>query len=107
MKIMDKEQLINSMIDIWEEDTCYLSCPDFQHPTYSIIKKLAAKKEYTDLVITTILKRMEKSPTHFFTVLTEIIPVEEHPYIPKEIWGKIKEQTKVWIKWGYEKGYLE
>ena len=106
MKNAEAMQLINDMIDVWEEDTRHLSCHGYNHPAYSIVKKLAAKEEYHDLVITTILKRMEKNITHFFTVLSEIIPVEEQPSMAQEMQGKIKDQTEVWIKWGQDLGYL-
>ncbi len=58
------------------------------------------------MAITTILKRMEKEPTWFYIVLPTIIPLEDQPKIPKKSAGDIIAQTEIWIKWGYQKGYL-
>ena len=105
MKNKEVEQLIRGIVSMWEEDTCHLSfhCP--KHPAFSIIKKLYAR--YPDVVITAILKIIEEEVTWFFTVFYSIIPEEERPEMPQGIQGKINEQAEIWIKWGYEKGYLQ
>ncbi len=50
---------------------------------------------------------MEIKKTWFFIILHEIVPIEEHPVVTEEMRGKITDQTKLWIKWGYERGYLK
>ena len=103
----EKIDLINGIIQAWEEDTMNLSYTDRQHPAFSLIKKIARRSsEEMDIVITTVLKRMEKEITFFYTIFYDLIPNAEQPKITEEMMGKIKEQTDVWLKWGYEKGYL-
>ena len=109
MKILNKKEmieLINGIITFWEQDTCMLSYHDRHHPAFSLVKKIAARTEDKDLVITTILKNMEKEITWFYIIFYDIILPEDQPKITEDMMGKIKDQTEVWIKWGYDKGYL-
>ena len=98
---MNSEELINDMINTWEEDTMFLSSNNIDHPAFTITKRI-----HKDISIPVVLKRMEKSPTWFFIILYDLVPVEEWPNIPKNLDGMIVEQTKIWLKWGKEKGYL-
>lgn len=103
----EKIELINGIIEAWEEDTCCLSYHDRNHPAFALIKKIARRTpEEMILVITTILKKMEKSPTFFYTIFYDLIQNADKLKITEEMAGKIQEQTDVWVKWGYEKGYL-
>jgi hypothetical protein len=107
MTEQEKIQLIDGIIDAWEEDTCCLSYTDRNHPAFSLIKKIARRTpEEMIIVITTILKRMEKEVTLFYTIFYDLVPNARQPEITEEMMGKIQEQTDVWVKWGYEKGYL-
>ena len=99
-------ELINGIITFWEEDTIMLSYHDRDHPSFSLVKKIATRTEDKKLVITTILKNMEKRLTWFYIIFYDIILPEDQPKITKDMMGKIKDQTEVWIKWGYDKGYL-
>jgi len=104
----EKIELINGIIDAWEEDTCFLSYTDRQHPAFSLVKKIARRTpEEMILVITTILKRMEKEVTLFYTIFYDLIPNAKQPKITEEMMGKIQKQTEVWIEWGRGKGYIE
>ena len=98
-------KMINTMIDVWDKETFNLSsAPDHTHPAFYLVKKLAEKDK--DIVITTILKRIEKETTFFAVILYDIIPLQEWPKFPKEVNGKADEVSKIWVAWGYEKGYL-
>ena len=58
------------------------------------------------LVITTILKRMEKEITLFYCIFYDLVQNADKPKITEKMMGKIQEQIDMWVKWGYEKGYL-
>ena len=98
-------KMINIMIDMWEEEAFNLSFTDKTHPSYILVQKIADKNK--DIVITTILKRLQKEFTFFAGVLYDILPLSEWPHFPKEVNGKADEVTKIWIEWGYEEGYLK
>ena len=100
-------ELINGIIDCWEEDTCVLSYIDHSHPAFSIVKKLADKEWHFNLVVTTILERIKGETTLFYAILYDIIPKDIQPELKEEMRGKIKEQIEMWIEWGKEKGYIE
>ena len=100
-------ELINALIDYWIEDTMLLSSIETKHPSYTLVQKMAEKECQRELVITTVLKRIQKELTWFTVVLYEIVPKEEQPDFPDEWRGKIKEITNSWIDWGREKGYIE
>ena len=102
MKI--KNAIVN-FVNGMPQDTVNLSFTDRGHPAFYLVKKLFEKDK--DLVIATLLKRMEKEDTWFFVIFQDIIPPDDRPEMSEDIRGKIKEQTEVWIKWGYEKGYLK
>ena len=99
-----KIELVDALIETWEKDTVNLSFTDLTHPAFTLVQKLA--KNDKDLVITTILKRMEKEFTFFGAVLYEIIPMKDQPVIPEDSKGKIKKIQKIWTDWGRKKGYL-
>jgi hypothetical protein len=105
----DKEiaELINGIIDYWERDTINLSGIDTLHPAFSLVRKIADKEWHKDLVITTILERMEKEPTWFFIIFSYIIPKEDHPEIEQYSKGVLSKITNIWFKWGREKGYIK
>ena len=100
------EEIVNNLINCWEEDTINLSFHDINHPCFSIIKILAERDDYIETVITTILRRMRKELTWSFVILWHIVPEEDRPVIPEEAKGKIQVLTDIWIAWGKEKGYL-
>ncbi len=109
--MIDQEiiDLVNGVIDMWEEDTCLLSsCPDHSHPAFTIIIKIADRweGERKSLVISTILRRMQRKMTWFFVILYNIVSKEDQPKFTEDMRGKVKVYTKVWIDWGKEKGYL-
>lgn len=101
-KIMGFKETINDIIDAWEEETMNLSFHDLNHPAFTFVKKIN-----TVISIPIILERMKKEITWFYVILYEIVPKEEQPVMPEETLGKIKDQTKIWIKWGKEKGYTK
>ncbi len=97
--------LINGIIDMWEEDTCVQSYIDYDHPAFSIIEKLA--NNYQSLTITTILKYIEKKPSWCFGILSKIVPQLEQPSIPLGHAGRIHKLIGVWVEWGKRKGYID
>jgi len=107
MNDKEKIKLINSLISYWIYDTMFLSSIETKHPAFTLVQKMAEKEYNRKLVITTVLKRIEKELTWFATVLYEIVPKKEQPVFLEEYRGKIKEITRSWIKWGKEKGYLD
>ena len=98
-------KMVNRHIDLWERETCNLSYHDPDHPAFILVKKIADKNR--ELVITTILKRMQKEITWFFIVLRDIVPLEDQIEISEDMKGKIKDITEAWLEWGYAKEYLE
>ena len=101
MTNINYEELINGIIDVWEEDTCFLSYHDIEHPAFTLVQKIDSS-----ISVPIILKRMEKELTWFFIILSRIIPKEDHPKFPEETMGKIQDRTEIWINWGKQKGLI-
>lgn len=100
-------KMINNLMDYWEEDTINLSFHLRYHPVFSVIRHLINKERYKDLVITTVLKKIEKDTAFSFIFLGYTLPKEELPEIPEDMRGKMKEINEMYLKWGHEKGYLK
>jgi len=100
------KEAVEKLIDYWEEETINLSHTGVNHPIFTVIKILAEREDYIDIVITTILERMKKEFTFFVAVLYHILPDKDLPVIPEDAKGKVKKLQKIWVKWGKDKGYL-
>jgi hypothetical protein len=97
--------LIDLLIDYHEEDTKFPSKINKENSVLFVIVKLSIDNE--KLVISTILKRMREKTGWFYLVLHHIIvPKQEHPKTSHKA-GQLEEQTKIWLEWGKEKGYVE
>lgn len=103
----EKIKLVNALIDYWREDTSLFSSVQRNHPAFILCKKMAEKEWDRKLVITAILKKIEKDLTWFTVILYDIVPKEEQPDFLEEYRGKITKITESWIKWGKEKNYLD
>ena len=103
----ERSRMINGLITIWEEDTILSSSPCQDHPAFTIITKMGKQEWCTDIVITTVLKRMQKGVTLFFGVLYDIVPEKDQPKIPDDIKGMMQKQTDIWLQWGKRKGYID
>ena len=60
MKKTKTISFINNLIDFWEEDTRFRSGWDNKHPVIKILKKMEK-----DIVVRTIIKRIQKDRTLF------------------------------------------
>ena len=84
----------------WEEETAMLSS----------IAEISMHQAYQQIIgmgqtaVPFILNELNKKPGHWFWALKSI--TGEDP-VSQEQRGKLREMTKVWLKWGREKGYLE
>ena len=103
-KVID---LVNGLIDMWEEDTMFLSSPCYDHPAFTIMVKMGKKDWCHELVVKTVLERMTKDLTLFYGVLYDIVTEEKQPEIPDSLRGNIQEQTDIWLQWGRDNGYLD
>ena len=85
----------------WRHDTGHFSLVSqmTRHPAYQCIIKMG------EPAIPLILKDLESQPDHWFPALASISG--ESPPIPDEDRGKIRAISKIWIKWGKTKGYIE
>ncbi len=106
-KTEEMKQLINGLITYWIADTILLSSIETKHPAFTIVKKIAANDWERELVITTVLKRIQKELTWFCVILFDIVPKKECPVLPNEYLGKIDKITEMWLDWGKEKGYIK
>lgn len=87
------------LVDLWSEDTIYMSSITAMvaHPSYLKIIALGEK------AVPLLLGELEKSPNYWFHALTAI--TEEDP-IPKEARGRLREMTEIWLEWGRDKDYF-
>ncbi len=86
--VKEMKDLINGLITYWENDTINLSSIETKHLAFALVKHIAEKPWYKELVITTILERIKKEPTWFHVVLRKIVPKKEQPVLPDKYRGK-------------------
>ena len=89
------------MDDQWRRDTGHFSLVSqmTRHPAYQSIIEMG------EPAIPLILKDLQMKPDHWFPALAAISG--ESPPIPDEDRGRIGAISKIWIKWGKTKGYIE
>lgn len=99
------ENFINTLVEIWEEDTMHLSVHDMSHPSILLINNLFYK--YPKLVISSILEDLKKRDSWEFIILARLIPSENKPNIPEKSMGNLPEMKRIWLDWGKRKRYIE
>jgi len=99
------ENFINTLVEIWEEDTMHLSVHDMNHPSILLINNLFYK--HPKKVVRIILDDLKKRDAWVFVILSRLIPSENKPKIPEESMGNLPEMKKIWLEWGKRKGYIE
>lgn len=89
----------NALVQEWRDKAGFFSSTKkaVEHPAYQQIIGMGED------AIPLLLKELEKHSGRWFTALRKI--TGENP-VPPEMRGMTEEMIKVWIDWGYKKGYI-
>ena len=98
---------INKQIDLWEQEEINNSCPlDQNNKRIKYLMSFKNSSYKKRIIIKTILERIKKEPSWIIILLDILISDKKQPKISSRDIGKIKKVTRIWMKWGREKGYI-
>lgn len=85
--------------DIWKEETAFLSSVSdiAMHAAYQQIIGMGST------AVPLIMREMGERPAQWFWALKSI--AGEDP-VPPEHRGNVTEMTRIWLRWGKERGYI-